>query len=328
MLKIPAKTTQTPDPKQLAQFSEPAEGRVAPVAKKNFPGLVLKTYETPTHDGPKALVFGRQGTGKTYLVDGLLRLGHRVLMLSTDFGGSGVRSFENSLRRSNPELLRPDRFLEITAHNLDGVRAFFDRPADLFPIWDFDPTAIVWDGFSGFQTNVITPYASKQIGEAASDQNVLKEGLEKGERSDQQSWGIVRNVTLEMVDKVFKLRSPDLSKPSPWTFLTALEGVKRVEVPGSKPVEFVTKPSGEPDLQGSAKARITAAVDLVIHTRRKTVKGGPSEYILSLTAGSESKARGFAAPSETPADWVKLFEEIKAQNLGQETEWTRAYPIK
>src|SRR5689334_7362646 len=99
----------------------------------------------PEGDDPvKLLLFGPIASGKTFLIVGLLLEGERVFVVSSDFGGDGLITVKNELRRiGRLDLLANLRGLNLATY--EDIADFWEKPLTFAPtILDFDPTVIMW----------------------------------------------------------------------------------------------------------------------------------------------------------------------------------------
>lgn len=288
----PTKTT-TPE-------SNPLKGR--------FSGIktTTKTFNVQTGDKDsgysKIALVGPTGTGKTRTVKGLLENGERVFVVSTDYGGSGLDTVRNELRREGKtDLLENLTEIEINSHEV--LCDFIEDPQIVsingLSFWDWSPTVLFWDGVSNWQMNILDEYIlDMRPGTQGSSEARLK-----GLRAEQQDWDSIRRGTARTIHAFMGIHGPSSKVHK---FLTFYE---------KEPEE--DKATGEytraPMLQGGAKAFTPGAFDLIIYTQR--VGKGENiayEYVMNSTK-HRTKTRGYAFRDREPADMKVLWAEIQRQ---------------
>jgi len=248
----------------------------------------------------KMMLYGGQGTGKTFVICALLELGYKILILTTDFGGDGLNTVRLEMKRwKKKHLLKNTRVVEATGY--DAIRDFIDNPTTYVEgLWtEFVPDLIFWDGFSAFQ--------QVDIAEHVSDSG-------KGDDSDlkfeMSQWGMVRNATIRTVNDFLNMGSGD---HKPHKIVTCLEEVKVKE--GTQEDKLA------PLMQGAGKILAGAGFDLIWRVSCNMVGTGDnvsaSYKYQTKPDGTKrvGKSRGFDVPYELPADmyhtWVALTDELE-----------------
>lgn len=264
------------------------------------PRVVCRGLDEDEASVVKLMLYGGQGTGKTYAICALLELGYKILILSTDFGGDGTNTVKLEMkRRGKKELLANARL--VTADGYNAVRDFIDKPEKYVEgLWtEFVPDILFWDGFSGFQ--------QLDIAEHIEDSG-------KGDDSDlkfeQSQWGMVRNATIRTVDDFLDIRAPNGDNPH--KVVTCLE---KIQVKEGRVEDQLS-----PLLQGAGGVLMGAAFDLIWRTSCDTT--GKDEKAVSTYSyhtrpdGTKrvGKSRGFSFKGVIEADmyhvWPQILEEL------------------
>ena len=257
----------------------------------------------------KGLFFGPSGSGKTFTLVGLLLHGFKIFVISTDIGGEGLSTVTHELRSLGREDLL-DNVLTVILSDYKQVVSFLNDPTSIFPeIYDEGIDFLVWDGFSGFQHNLLSDEIGNMTPERAAGKEV-SDARDSGLFFEQQDWNMVKNGTIRNLDKFLKLHNRKTGQV--WhKIVTCLEEMKASR--GSNGVTYVE--TRECMLQGSAKKLILPAFDLIINTRITEENGKRSfKY---LCAGSETltgaKTRGLKIDATEEGNMFKLWEKISEQ---------------
>lgn len=257
----------------------------------------------------KLFFYGPIGSGKTDHVTGLLRAGLKVLVMSTDAGGSGLTTVKLRMRQLGLEHLLVNLF-EVVLSGYEEVQEFLEEPAVYFPtIYDEDLDWLVWDGFSNWQQVDL----SEKIGAIPIEKKngELAPAVQEGLFFDYGQWGMMRNATVRNIHNFCSLNNKKTGKV--WhKSVTSLENIRKME--GAK--EFTEQK--EPLLQGAGGVLIEAAFDLIIRTkvqRSKDAKGDlVEEYLYQIKAENKrTKNRGFVVDNVIPADMAALWSLITFQ---------------
>ena len=248
----------------------------------------------------KMMLYGGQGTGKTYVICGLLELGYKILVLTTDFGGDGLNTVRLEMkRRGKRELLKNTRVVQ--AEGYGAIRDFIDYPEKYVEgLWEmFVPDVVFWDGFSAFQ----------QVDIAEHVQDAGK-GDDSDLKFEMSQWGMVRNATIRTVNDFLGIHHGDIN---PHKIVTCLEDVK------SK--EGKMEDSMSPLMQGAGKTLAGAGFDLIWRVVCSMIGTGDNvkaHYKYQTKPDGTKrvgKSRGFEVNHEVPADmyhvWVGLTDELE-----------------
>lgn len=268
----------------------------------------VKTLDEPTHI--KIFLYGNWGTGKTYFIVGLLELGFKVFVVSTDIGGSGLNTVKlhilNVLKK--PELLK--NIKELVLNSDDEMQQFVDKPSAYYPeIYDFDPDFLFWDGFGAWQQSKL----KDKIGDMPleSKKHELAPAVAAGYQFEMTQWGMLSTATMRTLDKFCALHNAKTGKL--WhKAVTALEGLKSKPIEGQQASEL--KETKEPLLQGSGGVMSGAAFDLIIRCKKTSSTDGNDKFWYQFKGENKrTKLRGFNFPPQMEANPVQLWQEIEKQ---------------
>lgn len=275
----------------------------------------VKRGDDKTASPVRILFFGELGSGKTFCIVALLQMGYKVLVISTDAGGSGLSTVKLHLNNNNLSHLLEGLY-EVVLNDNEEVQAFMDYPELFFPdIFDVGIDFLFWDGFSNWQQ----VYLSEDIGKMPLERSGGKElgaAVESGLFFEQGQWGMMRNGTVRTIDHFCSMNNRKTGQV--WhKIVTAQESIK------TKPLAegggFIE--TKEPLLQGSGGILTGAAFDLIIRTKRSKVMNGSDlveKFLYQIKAENKrDKNRGFQLPNSMEADMTKLWGEISRQ-LGLE----------
>lgn len=246
----------------------------------------------------KILLYGNTGSGKTFACVGLLKAGLKVIVLSTDLGGSGVASIYNQLEKEN-RLDLWENLVNIEFPDYDGLSEFLKSPCDVMPdFYDFDPDILMLDGFTGFQQIHIQ---DKILSDIAPGTKNSSDGRTEGLWAEQQDWGMIRNATVRTLGNFLNMHN--------WKTGKLLH--KIVSCLESKIVDKLTGNTQRgPYIQGSAAALMGPAFDIVIQTK---VEGNDESrrYVYNCVGHDSllAKSRGFPLGATEPADMYKIWTE-------------------
>ncbi len=275
-------------------------------------GPRVKKLSEPEATGFKGLLFGPTGSGKTYAIVGLLLHGFKVFVISTDLGGEGLASVELALLdMGRADLL--ENCIGVVLSNYNEVTGFLNNPASIYPeIYTDGIDWLVWDGFTGFQQNVLGDYIGDMTPERSGGKDI-SDARESGLQFEQQDWGMVRNGTTRNLDKFLKLNN--LKSGQVWhKLVTCLEELKPVKSASGTTYQETR----EPMLQGSAKKLILPAFDLILNTRIQAGESEASKRAFKyVCAGHDSlqgaKTRGLKLEPVEDGDMFKLWAKIAEQ---------------
>ena len=239
------------------------------------------------------------------MLRGLLEQNFKVLVVTTDVGGSGTSAVKIPLRMEGRENLL-DNLYEVVLDNDEEFQAFLQNPKVFFPdIYTWDPDFLFWDGAAGWQQ----VYLSEKIGEIPVGRDISA-AVESGLVFEQPQWGAMRNGTFRGFHKFCSLHNRETGKI--WhKIVTCQEGLKSQKDGANS---SALKETHMPLLQGAGGQLIGGAFDLIIRTKEVKEAGKPSKYVYQVrTENSMSKVRGFKLDNEIPADFGKLWTILETQ---------------
>lgn len=267
----------------------------------------------------KLMLFGPNGSGKTYLIYYLLNMGYKVFVINTDMGGDGLNSVKIPLRLEGKEELLNNLFC-LDLESYDDVDSFLDNPTEFVPeIYDLGIDVMFWDGFSFFQQVHLSEkvYENATSAPVKDNKGPSTAARTSGLQFEQLDWGQIRNGTIRPLSAYLNLH--DIKNNKLWhKVVTCAESV-RTSQEG-------TRETKTPLLQGAAGILVGHAFDLIIKCKAESViTVGKSEdstprVYSYVTAGHEnlvSKTRGFKLPSSMEANGELLWKTLLKQ-LGQE----------
>lgn len=273
-------------------------------------GAATKAYavrrgDAKTARGCNILVFGKVGTGKTYLLIDMLLAGLKVFVLMTDFGDLGLETVYNWFH-NNPE--HEDKLKNLYEVKLDyrGVVQFVRDPTSIMPdIYDVNPDVLFWDG--------LTAYQQVDLENEISGGDILRED------SSYKDWRSTLNGTLNPL--MYFLRLHNLRTGDQWIkVVTTLEeskgeyrgkGDDRQLIPGTEKVG--------PALHTGARTVAGAGFSIILRTVRESFPGGKDKfYYVSHDSAALVKQRGYELPEKMEANFGKLWREHIAPRLNRE----------
>lgn len=281
-------------------------------------GKVFKAraQEREENDYHKILGYGEPGMGKTRAIKAFLLAGLKVWVLSSDMGGSGLKTVKQELTREGHwELLRNLKELEIAEYKdvgelLDVLNdagaaqaVTVETEAGETGLWDWDPDVLVWEGFGNFQTNDVVNYVLESTSpgyDKVSDARV--EGL----RAELQDYDSIKRGTIKYINDFLRTHNPVTGKML-HKYVTMHENAPKEGEVGSK---------AEVMLTGAARKSIAGGFDLVIRMSRRTVRDDATgekkpEYMYDIeTARATTKARGYDLPPTMKADMGEVWRRI------------------
>lgn len=253
----------------------------------------------------KLLFFGQSGSGKTYVIVELLRLGVKVLLLSSDLGGSGTETVINAALNQYPELLDENgtfsNLKEFIADSYDDVEKFITKPEEACPdIWEFNPDVIFWDGFSNFQTSLLLEKVLDLTNHKRDD--AISDARKEGFQAEAADWGMVKTRTYSFLNAFGAIHNP-FTKKVPIKIVTCmmeakLKGTGNI-TEGSKVTE-----TRAPKVVGDARIGLPGFFSMIIQTKVTALNGEDKgkrkyTYVTQGHEGLNSKNRGFDVPVET-----------------------------
>ncbi len=251
----------------------------------------------------KLLIYGHSGSGKTYFIVGLLEAGERVLVLSTDFGGNGLVTVVNALkRRGKVDLLKNLRALDLAT--FEDITGFFDNPVEYFPgLLEFDPTVLMWEGFSFYNIGILDEYILSMAPGAEGAGEMRHEGW----THTKQDWQGMKRGTVRGLGKFMAWTLPN--GKSPHKIVTCLEAQPDVDDLTQKSLRSVL-------VHGTGKSLMGPAFDAVIETFKDEKKNGDNtvvEFKYRCEGASDKflvKSRGFDLQPIEPAEPERIWKVL------------------
>ena len=260
----------------------------------------------------KILFFGPIGSGKSWVTKGLLELGFKVLVVTTDIGGNGLNSIITPMRRAGTWDAVKNNLREISLNGYEEIKSFFKEPETfegLEDLYDWDPDFIFWDGISSWQSVDISEY----IGDMVPDQKSgVSDAREAGLQFSIQDWGQVTSATVRGMDDFCSMRNKKTGRL--WNKIGTCHELIRPRGQGAGGGFVDAK---EPLLQGRGGKLVLGAFDIVARTYLKvdTLDTTKRSFVYQFQSDQNlvAKVRGFDLPPETEADPKKLFKDLYEQ---------------
>jgi len=251
-------------------------------------------------DGPnlvKLALFGQMNAGKTFFLIGPLLEGERVFVVSTDFGGNGLITLVNELKRiGRPELVANLRGLDLNEY--DHVTEFWKKPLEYAPtLEEFKPTVIVWEGLSPFQMVIVDEYILSHAPGADKSGELRHAGF----THTQQDWQGMKRGLMRPLDDFIAFMLPDGSRPH--KIATFHESKLDINEQTQKSEKGVY-------LQGAAKSMAGGGFDVILNCFKDEDKEGNVVHKYRATGASDKyavKNRGFALSGVMDADPQKVW---------------------
>ncbi len=210
----------------------------------------------------KVALFGPIASGKTKFLEGPLICGERILSLSTDFGGNGLLTVKNGLKKlGRSELV--ENVINVDVSVYEDVIEFLDDPVQFFKdiggaeaLLQFDPTVFFWDGGSTCQIDYLDEYSDRFPDKIASM---------SGDKY--RHWYDIKRATSRMFKKYFALTLSGKPMHKIMTFVEDKQDVNEITQVTEK----------APLIQGGAKALCTGGFDVVLNCFSEEEKGGSGE---------------------------------------------------
>lgn len=257
------------------------------------------------------LLYGDLGTGKTYVLVELLRLGFKVVLIITDYGKTGSNTIYSYFADHPDERHLLGNLREVVL-DYAGLNAFSRNPT-AFPgfedLYTWDPDFIFWDGISAYQ-------------EIEAEKELTGSELNDNRENDWAAWRKTRNATVYPMDRILAMGNRETGRKWGKVF-TALEKVdgeyETVIGRDGKPERIMisgTKKVG-PLLHTSARKIAAAGFDLVMHTLKETTIGGKESFWYETTGGGlVVKGRGYELPTKIKADFVDIWKKYIGPRVG------------
>ena len=250
----------------------------------------------------KLLAWGHSGDGKSYLLLGPLLAGEKLLVGSADFGGQGLTTIVEALKKLKKEdLLDNIKGCDLTTY--EEVVTFVEDPGQFFEgLEAFGPTANVLEGFSGFQIDLLDEYILSFESKEMKDNEMRDAGLV----SSRQDWAGMKRGTMRVMRKFLAL---NIGNTPQHKIVTALGGKQGMN-------ELTKTTEQTPLIQGSSRDLIGAGFDLVVRCFSKEANGD-LKYFYHTGADKSKyavKTRGVDLPNEMPADPLKLWQALTGRS--------------
>jgi hypothetical protein len=295
----------SPGPPSAAhKFGEKVAGM--PTLKRPVSGF--KRLSDQTGRWIKILSFGHTGTGKTFFINGLLEAGAKVLVISTDLGGSGLAAVYNHLQNNGLAHLG-DNLYHKDFPDYEELEEFLKKPEKQFPdIYDIGITWAVWDGFSGFQQVNLQEYVLSMQSQTKADK--VSDGRAAGLWAEQQDWGMIRTGTVRNLNRFLNLhnRKDGLA----WhKYVTALEAKPKEDALTSQTLRA-------PLVQGAAGSLMAPAFDIIFECKVQSKGSGDDAerrytYNCIGNTGLLAKSRGYNLSAVEEGNPLGFWNKIATQ---------------
>lgn len=266
------------------------------------------------------LGYGVPGAGKSLAIFGLLKAGLKVAVLSTEAGGTGLRSVMSAAEAADrAELLNNLVYYDLPSFEyLDSIlgdrkdtsySAFWGLPAENKTLLEFNPDIIVWDGFSNFQVNYIDEYVLSLDYAANIEKLAMSEMRNEGLIAGEKDWDAIGRLTKRYLDRFVNISRPDGTKPH--VYVNCWEKEPDLDNPGRKVKE--ADKQYRPFLVGSARQQILGYFDFAIRMVRIESKFGAdkSEFkYYTAVANSAGRVRGNELEAVENADMEEVWKKL------------------
>ena len=243
-------------------------------------------------DLSKTLVFGPLGSGKTSFALGPLLCGERLLVLSTDFGGNGLKTITNHLKKLG-RLELVDNILNLDVAEYEDVISFYQDPLSYVPdLMDFKPTVHLWEGFSTFNNDLLDEYSDKN-----DEFRDVTEGF--------AHWYDIKRATMRALRKFFGFTLPDGTRMH--KIMTSLEGKAQVN-------KMTNETEKAPLVQTGARDFVGGGFDVVINCYKEEGKDGHEQFFYRCAGASSKyavKNRGFDFKPVEKAEPERIWKILK-----------------
>lgn len=256
------------------------------------------------------MIFGPQGSGKTYTIVTLLKSGLKVFALNTDFGSEAFATVYHYFKAHPQEAHLLNNFADIKL-DAQGLMEFCRHPQDfevelpdgtVTDLYTFDPDALFWDGGTAYQQVHLE-------GDICGKDDYLREDTSwKDFRSAQ-------NGTLFPLDKFLNLSS---KSGKPWhKFVTFLD--KK---------DYERELTGEKDSYGNEIKRLVPGSNKngpMLHTGARKISGAGFSICLESSVEQFDQDKAFWLTTSSPDKWVKSrgFELPSRINASKENWWAK-----
>jgi hypothetical protein len=288
------KAPAAPAAVSLADKMKAAKARATGSTKKPRPQEYSLNAEGD--DPVKLMLFGSIGSGKSFFIVGMLLEGERVFVLSTDFGGNGLVSVKNELKRlGRLDLLKNLRGVDLATY--EDLADFWDAPLEFAPtILEFDPTVFMWEGASAFNIDMLDEYILTMAPGAEKSGELRHAGF----THTTQDWQGMKRGTMRQFRRAISFTLPNGKRMH--KIVTAHESKMQNN-------ELTNRTEKGPLIQGSARDLIGGGFDVVLQCLKEE-KGEDIVYKYRAVGASDKlavKNRGFAIKGVMEADPQKVW---------------------
>jgi len=289
---------------ELTDKLKAAKARTAGTVVAAKPRPKAYRLKAEDNDAVKALLFGHSGTGKTFFLVGILLAGERVVVLSSDFGSNGLVTVKNELRkRGKLDLL--NNLVVVDVSTFDEIVGFFDNAIDYMPdLNDFNPTVIVWEGFTSFNVDILDEYILSMAPGADGAGEMRKEGW----THTKQDWQGHKRGTIRTLRR-FLAWTPESGKKI-HKLLTCLESKPEIN-------ELSSKTQRGPLVHGTGRDLMNVGFDVVMQTfKEETKETGVIQHFYRFSGASDKfvvKSRGFDLQPIEPAEPERIWSILSGK---------------
>ncbi len=246
----------------------------------------------------KVLLYGHSGSGKTFFAVGPLEAGERVFVLSSDFGSHGLMTVRQELkRRGKAELLKNIKAIEVNTY--EDVVGFLENPLDYYPdLLTFNPTVLMWEGFSYFNIGILDEYILKMAPGAENAGEMRYAGW----THTKQDWQGMKRGTIRTLGKFMSWSLPPDPPRPVHKILTCLEAQPEVD-------DLTQKVQRSVLVHGTGKSLMGPAFDAILECFKEE-KDGVVKFCYRCEGSSDKfliKSRGFDLQPMEEADPTRIW---------------------
>lgn len=248
------------------------------------------------NEAVRIMLFGDQGSGKSYCEVPILQGGYRVVRVECDAGSRGEDETVLNHLRDTPELLENE--IVVAPETPAEFEAFMEDPTIAIPdLYDWDPDFLILNGYTNFQSKI------------------EYEEFDRCDDSPQQTWGKIGKRTVEPLLKFLQLHNKvtgrnwskivtvlETDKPTEWN--PTMDGKGNLQ---QKPV--ISSYRVGPMLSTRARSLARGGFGLVLQTKRRQI-GSSKATFYYVTDGTDElmvKNRGYGLDREV--DPLKFWKE-------------------